>query len=104
MSLHTFDGPVYDPRLDQARLSTQFEAVLALMIDGVWRTLHDISALTGSPTPSVSAQLRHMRKPRFGAYTVSKRRISAGSGLYEYQVTKGGRYGSLEAYPTQPSA
>jgi hypothetical protein len=59
------------------------------MLDECWRTLDEIAAVTGDPTASISAQLRHLRKPRFGSYIVKKRRRGDLSlGLYEYQVLK----------------
>lgn len=57
------------------------------MADGQWRTLAEISAVTGDPPASVSAQLRHLRKPRFGAHLVEKRHL--GQGLYHYRVLPG---------------
>jgi hypothetical protein len=54
------------------------------MKDGQWRTLEQIADMTGDPTPSVSAQLRHLRKPRFGSHTVDRRHV--GGGLYEYRL------------------
>jgi len=53
------------------------------MADGEFRTLGQISELTGHYESSVSAQLRHMRKPRFGSHQVN--RAYKGKGLYEYQ-------------------
>jgi|SRR5690348_7805261 len=38
-----------------------------------WLTLDELAKLTHYPPASISAQLRHMRKPRFGAYHVVKR-------------------------------
>jgi len=38
-----------------------------------WLTLDELAKLTHYPPASISAQLRHMRKPRFGAYEVVKR-------------------------------
>jgi hypothetical protein len=55
------------------------------MRDGEWRSLAEIERSTGDPPASVSAQLRHMRKPRFGAHIVSKR--YAGDGLFLYRLT-----------------
>jgi len=82
-----FNGAVYTPELDHERLSKQHEVIKDLMIDGVWRTLNEIQILTGYPEASISAQLRHLRKSRFGSYRVEKRRRGAGrSGLYEYQL------------------
>lgn len=83
-----FDGETIDPDLDNSRLGVQFAAVRALMLDGQWRTLADISALAHAPEASVSARLRDLRKPRFGAKTVERRR--RGEGLWEYRLVAEG--------------
>lgn len=84
-----FDGSDYKPELDQKRLTGQLQKLFSLMKDGTFRTLSEIERFTGIPQASASAQLRNLRKPRFGAFTVTKRRRGEGSaGLYEYQVTK----------------
>ena len=77
-------GPAYDEERDGARLARQHEVIRDLMLDGEWRTLAYIASRTGFPEASVSAQLRHLRKPRFGSYRVDKRHV--GGGLYEYQL------------------
>jgi hypothetical protein len=83
-----FNGPAYDPAVDQARLSRQHERIRDLMADGQWRTLAEISTATADPQSSVSAQLRHLRKKRFGSYVVAKRaRGDRAAGLYEYRVS-----------------
>jgi len=79
-----FDGDDYVPKRDDARLSRQYYRIFALMRDGAWRSLPEIERVTGDPPASISAQLRHMRKPRFGAHTVGRRYI--GNGLYEYRL------------------
>lgn len=79
-----FNGSDYVPARDNARLSSQYIEIFDLMSDGVYRSLRDIETLTGHPPASISAQLRHMRKKRFGGHTVDKRYL--GSGLYEYQL------------------
>ena len=82
-----FDGPNYDPKHDKARLTGQIYRIFELMSDGQWRTLSEIEAETGDPAASVSAQLRHLRKPRFGAHLVDKRRRGdPGNGLWEYAL------------------
>ena len=58
--------------------------VFELMKDGRPRSLRVIARQTGDPEASVSAQLRHLRKPRFGSYKVDKR--PEGGGLYYYRV------------------
>ena len=79
-----FDGPEYDPKRDNARLAGQLQRVFDTMSDGRWRTLEELAAATGDPVASVSAQLRHLRKPRFGSHTVNRR--SRTGALFEYQV------------------
>jgi hypothetical protein len=87
MTVPQFNGSNYNPSVDHARLSKQHERVRDCMLDGVWRTLEEIAALTGDPPASVSAQLRHLRKPRFGSYTIEKRaRGDRASGLFEYRL------------------
>ena len=82
-----FDGPVYDPEYDHARLTGQILRVYDLMADGAWRTLHEIGDITGDPHASISAQLRHLRKEKFGAFTVEKRpRGDRAVGLWEYRL------------------
>lgn len=84
---HDFSGPEYSPAHDQARLSRQHDRVRNLMLDGRWRTLSEISEITQDPPASVSAQLRFLKREKFGSYRVSKRRRgNPGAGLYEYRV------------------
>jgi hypothetical protein len=58
--------------------ATQFGAIRELMLEastrGDWLTLAEIAASTEFGEASISAQLRHLRKPRFGHYRVEKRR------------------------------
>ena len=57
------------------------------MRNGNWYTLEDIETETGDPQASISAQLRHLRKVRFGGHTIEKRRKgSEKSGLWEYRL------------------
>jgi hypothetical protein len=85
MNTDHFEGPADEPDRT-GRLSTQLEDVKKLMLDGSWRTLDRIARATGHPHASISAQLRHLRKARFGSYQVSRRHV--GNGLYEYQVRR----------------
>lgn len=82
-----FNGAVYNPALDDARLTGQLQRIFDLMKDGHWRTLNEISEATGDPQASVSCQLRHLRKLRFGSHIVNKRvRGDRSQGLWEYQL------------------
>jgi hypothetical protein len=79
-----FNGSDYNHERDSSRLSTQYWDLYNLMRDGKRRTLQGISDLTEHPPASVSAQLRHMRKARFGGHTVNKMHV--GNGIYEYEL------------------
>ena len=80
-----FDGPCYKQEFDQDRLTGQIKAIFELMSDGKKRTLTEISSSTNYPESSVSAQLRHLRKDKFGNHQVEKqRRGEEKNGLWEY--------------------
>jgi len=82
-----FDGSSYVPAFDQKRLTGQIRKIYNCMKDGKFRTLSQIQEETRAPQASISAQLRHLRKPRFGGHTVEKRRVGDSSnGLFEYQL------------------
>lgn len=81
-----FNGSDYIPERDDKRLTGQLKDIYELMIDGEFRTLEQIERETGHPQASISAQLRHLRKPRFGSHIVNKEYL--GSGLYKYQLKK----------------
>ena len=59
------------------RLRTQRDMLCDVMLAAgqceTWLTLHELSRLTGYGEASVSAQLRHLRKPRYGGFLVNKR-------------------------------
>ena len=47
---------------------------------GAWLTLAELAAMTRYPAASISAQLRHLKKPQFGNYELEKHPRS-GAGL-----------------------
>ena len=61
-----------------------------------WLTLDELSKLTHYPPASISAQLRHLRKPEYGGFLVEKRPRSVNSVLrgedfgtvWEYQLRR----------------
>jgi hypothetical protein len=58
--------------------------------DAGWMTLRELAQLTNYGEASISAQLRHLRKPHFGGYVVAKRRRGpVANGAWEYRI--GGR-------------
>ena len=64
-----------------------------------WLTLEELAKLTHYPPASISAQLRHLRKPEFGGYEVEKRQRLSGRILHgedfgtvwEYRLQRGAR-------------
>lgn len=79
-----FNGSDYQPMRDDVRLTKQLMRVWDAVKDGSWKTLSQIAAEASAPESSVSAQLRHLRKPRFGSHEVQKQHM--GHGLYKYRV------------------
>lgn len=66
---------------DGERLKLQQDKVRALMKDGYWRTLEEISLMTGAPPASASARLRQLRKEGYEVQREYLRR-----GLWKYRV------------------
>jgi hypothetical protein len=79
-----FNGADYDDHKDRQRLVGQIWRIYNCMKDGKWRTLNEIAFITGDPHASISAQLRNLRKPRFGNHIVERR--NRGLGLFEYRL------------------
>ena len=97
-------GPTFDPALDEERLNDQILRVYRLMVDQQWRTLGEIAQETGDPEASISAQLRHLRKPKFGSFEVDKRRRGlATTGLWEYCLLPPGSVPTYSAPARRPS-
>ena len=82
------DGITFDSDFDLDRLNAQAKRVYVVMSDNQWHTLAEIAAATNDPESSVSARLRDLRKPRFGGFTVNRRRRSVGT--WEYSLAPEG--------------
>ena len=80
-----YDGSDYVADRDDDRLTGQLKRIWRCMRDGTPRSLHEIATITGDPEASISAQLRHLRKERFGGHEVTKE--YQGGGLYLYVLT-----------------
>jgi hypothetical protein len=80
------------------RVRTQRDVVRDVMLSanecGVWLTLAELGAMTRYPATSISAQLRHLKKPKFGNYELEKQPRAAadaenGHGVeWEYRLTR----------------
>ena len=80
--LFTF-GPTCTEQ-DVPRLMSQREKIKTYLSTHQWYTLAEIEAYTGYPQASISAQMRHLRKPKFGRYQIAKRRRTPGT--WEYRL------------------
>lgn len=82
-----FDGHTYEKEHDQKRLTGQLLAIVDIMKNGEWFTVQELAYITGFPEASISAQLRNLRKGKFGNHQTPKRhRGKRKSGLYEFQL------------------
>ncbi len=84
MEQQYFDGVDFQPKRDDARLSNQYIRIWNVMHGAGPQTLSQVSLKTRDPEASISAQLRHMRKARFGGHTIKK--VYIGNGLYTYEL------------------
>ncbi len=57
-----------------------------------WLTLDELAKLTHYLPASISAQLRHLRKPEYGGYAVEKRQRATG------KVLRGEDFGTVWEY------
>jgi hypothetical protein len=56
------------------------DAMLSAAQCGSWLTLRELSRLTNYGETSISAQLRHLRKARYGAFVIDKQVRKCGDG------------------------
>jgi hypothetical protein len=82
--LEHFDGADVVHSRDVPRLTGQLLRVYYAILDGEWHTVDAVSRATGDQATSVSAQLRNLRKARFGGHTIDRKHI--GNGLYQYRL------------------
>lgn len=83
--LTPFNGSDYSHDRDAPRLTEQIQRVFTVLSDRNWHALSHIAMLTGDPEASISAQIRHLRKARFGGWEIEKKHM--GNGLYLYRLT-----------------
>jgi hypothetical protein len=85
------------------RVRPQREVLRDVMLSAgeceAWLTLDELAKLTRYPQASISAQLRHLRKPEYGAFVVEKRcrevdevvRQDPHGAVWEYRLRRGVR-------------
>jgi hypothetical protein len=68
-------------------MSGQLLRVFRALESEAWLTLPEIHSQTQDPVSSISAQIRHLRKPEHGSHIIKKRRRGAAErGLFEYRL------------------
>lgn len=84
----------------RVRLRTQREVLRDVMLSanecGAWLTLGELATMTRYPAASISAQLRHLKKPQFGNFALAKRMREAADTfsarahgvVWEYRLTR----------------
>jgi DNA-binding transcriptional MerR regulator len=88
-----FDGDDYVHDRDKKRLGTQLDQIRDFMEGKEYLTLQEISDATGHPHSSVSAQIRNLRKERFGSRVIDRKYIS--NGLYSYKLMPEDKHASI---------
>ena len=82
MHISSTYGPAYIPDRDEGRLKAQLYAIWNYIKDQHWFTLAEIEGELGYPQASISAQIRHLRKPKFGGHRIIKKYIDSGLWMY----------------------
>jgi hypothetical protein len=77
---------------DRKRLKTQTGRIFTFMQDHQWHTLAEISAATGAPEASLSADLRLFRRADWGAYQLDSEHIPGTNGLWRYRLGERGAH------------
>lgn len=83
------DGSTYVHERDGRRLAAQHHRVLACLRDKGWWTLKQLHVATNDPEASISARLRDLRKPKFGAHIIEREYVERG--LWRYRLVVGQR-------------
>lgn len=81
-----FDGDTYDAGQDCERLTGQLLKVYEAMAGGGWHSLAELAERCGGSEAGVSARIRDLRKPRFGAHKIERQRQSPFTGVWIYRM------------------
>lgn len=81
-----FDGSDYEHKRDGIRLTGQLERVFNVMRFGQWVSLQELALKAKCPEASASAQLRNLRKERFGGFEIEKKYKNNGLFLYRLKL------------------
>ena len=84
-------GETFDRERDAKRLNAQAQRIWNCMVDGKWRSLAEIAAVTGDREASISARLRDFRKPCYGFSRETMESVYVSRGLWRYKLHIDGR-------------
>lgn len=65
------------------KLTGDLRRVYAIMQDGKTHLVSDIAKILNLPECSVSAQIRHLRKQKYGGYNVVRKSLTKGVSIYQ---------------------
>lgn len=89
-----FKGSTFDTKLDADRLNGQQKRVHDAIIDGEWRSLREIAAITDDPEASISARLRDFRNDEYlSTLFIMESRRKPGAekrGCWQYRLLRRG--------------
>lgn len=99
-------------RLVRTNVPSQREVLRDVLLSatecGSWLTLRELSQLTQFGEASISAQLRHLRKPKYGSYVVEKRvrrdaivRDLEHGAIWEYRLRRGVKVGARRSWTSK---
>ena len=83
--LTLFDGPDINAA-DTIRLTGQLKGVFTILSDGEWHTLREIAVFAHGSEAGCSARIRDLRKPKFGGYTIERKRATENGGTWLYRM------------------
>jgi hypothetical protein len=75
-----FDSGVELTKADHQRLGAQIQRVLSVLSDGGWYSVPDLQDCIWAqfrvrdPEPSLSAQIRNLKKSKHGGHTIERKR------------------------------
>lgn len=81
-----FDGPDVNPA-DEKRLATALGRIYEALSGGRWYTLEALAKVGRCSEAAASARVRDLRKYRFGAHLIERRRVTE-TGLWAYRMVK----------------
>ena len=79
-----FDGDDYDSTRDKERLTKQRDKIRMYMEGRDYLTVQEVAEFFNYPENSVSAQMRNLRKKKFGGRIVDREYF--GNGLYKFKL------------------